>query len=392
MDVDNDDDQHRPIKILQIGKYYPPDEGGVETVTRDLAEGLLYHGIQADILCFSRQNTYPPTSDSIKVHRARTDFRIGNKSISMDYIRLLRSLEPSYDAAILHLPNPIGMFAANWFWKKPLALLWHSDIVTYPRIRQMIRGAECQVIQKSSTVFAPTPAHIEGSYLASALRAKAVIGPFPFTPDRLKVATIIGKGIKREIDFLAGRKLILAVGRLVPYKGFDVLINAARSLTNSAAICIAGSGPLHSELQSRINSQGVQDRVLLSGRVEDVDLGTLYERAHLVTMPSITRAEMYGMTQVEAMSYGKPVVSTDIPNSGVSWVNKHEISGLIVPVGNESALADALNRLANNNIDYERLSRGARMIFAREHSLVAAASVYAAALRSILAGHSAGVL
>lgn len=373
-----------PLKILQIGKYYPPDKGGVETVTRDLAEGLFHHGIQTDILCFSRDNDYSPVTDGIKVYRARTDFRIANKSVSIDYIRQLRLLEPLYDAAILHMPNPIGMYAATWFWKKPLALLWHADIVSYPRVRWMLRGSERKIVQKSSVVFAPTPAHIEGSSVADILRPKAVIGPFPFKSNRLKAAARIGADIQREIDFIAGRKLILAVGRLVLYKGFDILIKAASGLSGGAAICIVGAGPLQQTLQSLIISHGVQDRVLLVGHVEEADLDALYERAHLVTMPSVTRAEMYGMTQVEAMSYGKPVVSTDIPYSGVSWVNKHDVSGLIVPANDAPALVSALNRLVDNRADYERLSSGARALFTQEHSLEAAAAVYAAALHRMI--------
>ncbi len=377
-------DDGRPLKILQIGKYYPPDEGGVETVTRDLAEGLSHHGIQTDILCFSRQNIYPAAAGPIQIHRARTDVHIANKSISFDYIHRVRSLEASYDGAILHLPNPIGMFAANWFWKKPLALLWHSDIVTYPRLAWLLRQSERTAIQKSSIVFAPTPAHIEGSYLADALRPKAIIGAFPFTPDRLRQTSGSGTGIQRQIDFLAGRKLILAVGRLVPYKGFSILIDAACGLSDKAAICIVGGGPLEAELQAQIMTHGLQNRVLLGGRVEDADLSALYELAHVVTMPSITRAEMYGLTQVEAMSYGTPLVSTDIPFSGVSWVNRHDVSGLIVPPGDAAALAAALNRLIENDADHDRLSMGARSLFAQEHNLIAGASVYAAALRRMI--------
>lgn len=369
------------LRALQIGKYYPPDEGGVETVTRDLAEGLAHHGVQSDVLCFSRQSKYPPLNEKITVYRSQTLLRIANKSVSVDYVNQVRRLSGQYDVGLLHMPNPIGMLACNWFWRKPLVLLWHSDIVTYARIRGLLRGAELHLAKSAAAVIAPTPAHVDGSYLADMLRPKSVIGPYPFSDSRLKNATGAHAAASLAQAFARGRKIILAVGRLVPYKGFDVLIKAARMLDSNAVICIAGRGPLLSQLQEQIVACQLQDTVLMLGRVEENDLRELYEHVHVVTMPSVTRAEMYGMTQVEAMSFGKPVVSTDIPHSGVPWVNRHNVSGLVVPPGDVSKLAEALNRLITNADLYTQLSQGASAHFKQAHNLKAAAEVYANTLK-----------
>lgn len=376
--------EQQSLRILQIGKYYMPDEGGIETVTRDISEGLAALGHRADVLCFSSERKYAEQKTITKIFRAKTNFSIAGKSISFDYVKWLRKLSADYDIGLLHTPNPLGMIAALLFWNRPLIVLWHSDIINFAVMGKILRPLERLILSKADSVIVPTSAHVEGSFHAADLRAKAVVIPFPFTPGRHHRSSTPGRGIHAEMRFLAGRKLILAVGRLVPYKGYSILIDAAKTISSDAAICIVGIGPLQSELQSQIKAMSLEDRVLLLGRVDDIDLGKLYEIAHVVTMPSITRAEMYGMTQVEAMSYGKPVVSTNIPYSGVPRVNIHNVSGLIVPVGDAQALSTALNFLVENEAEHDRLSAGAKTIFARDHNLKAAAAAYLAVLQRVV--------
>lgn len=386
----------QPLRVLQLAKYFDPDKGGVETVTHDISEGLLLHNVDADVLCFSRQPSYPSYDGPFKVVRAKTDLRIADKSLSLDYVRKMSVLVQDYDVGLLHLPNPVGMLGALCFWHKPLVLIWHADIVTYPRAGRLFRPLERWLIAKSSIIISPTPAHSGGSYLAQKMAAKKVIAPYPFSPNKLAGAPADDpalSGLPEQVSrFLAGRKLILAVGRLVPYKGFDVLIAAARALDANAAVCIVGVGPLEQDLCTKIAECGVEDQVILAGGMSDAELKALYQLAHVVTMPSVTRAEMYGMTQVEAMSFGKPVVSTAIADSGVSWVNQDGISGTIVPVGDADALANALNALCTDERLYERRARGAQDLFASTHSLSAAAGRYAEILRAAAAGSASAYI
>ena len=139
-----------------------------------------------------------------------------------------------------------------------------------------------------------------------------------------------------------GTTIVLAVGRLVPYKGFEHLIRAMESV--AATLVIIGSGPLRQALQRLIEDCRLS-RVHLAGHVED--LTPYYHAAEMVVLPSVSRAEAFGLVQLEAMAAAKPVINTDL-DSGVPEVSIHGKTGLTVPPRSHRALADAMNLLLSN--------------------------------------------
>lgn len=356
-------------RLLQIGKYFSPDEGGIETVSLGVSEGLEREGIRADILCFSQGRDYDDSGWPWTVVRSPTHFRLWNKSISLGYARRLRALEPHYDVGLLHVPNPIGLAAVRAFWRKPLILLWHSDILGFRALGRSLRPLERMTVDQASAILVPAHAHIDGSYLREAMAPKAHLIPFPFDPAWLPQPVGSSALMERVSTFTAGRRMMLAIGRLVPYKGFDVLITAAAKLDPDIAVCIAGSGPSATQLQQQIVLAGGEDRVMMLGRVSNDDLVRLYRTACALVVPSVTRQEMYGMTQVEAMAFGVPVISTRIAFSAVSEVNRHGVTGLTVTPGDPTLLADAMNRITRDPDLRARLARGALAQFHDEHRI-----------------------
>ena len=160
-----------------------------------------------------------------------------------------------------------------------------------------------------------------------------------------------------------GKKIILAVGRLVPYKGFEVLVLSAKNLSNDSIVVIVGQGSLMHDLQKLADSTGVSDRVVITGHLSDAVVHTLLAQAVLYCLPSTSRAEAFGVALLEAMAYGLPIVATDIPGSGVPWVNQQGISGINVPVGDPKALAEACNQILSSTQLHNKLSSGARQRF-----------------------------
>jgi rhamnosyl/mannosyltransferase len=157
--------------------------------------------------------------------------------------------------------------------------------------------------------------------------------------------------------------LLLFVGRLVPYKGVDVLIRAMAGL--EAQLAVVGDGPLRAALEGAAVDGGVSDRVHFLGALTDHEIVALYHASDVFVLPSVTRAEAFGMVQIEAMACGTPVVSTDVP-SGVPWVNQHSESGLVVPAGDADRLNDALRQLCADGALRARLGAGARRRVERE--------------------------
>jgi glycosyltransferase involved in cell wall biosynthesis len=155
---------------------------------------------------------------------------------------------------------------------------------------------------------------------------------------------------------------ILAVGRLVPKKGFPVLLEAAARLLAPVRLRIVGDGEQREELEQRIAELDLADRVELAGPATHADLPAEYAAAHIVVVPSImdAKGDRDGLPNVvlEAMSSGRPVVASDV--GAVSSAVVDGRTGVLVPPGDAEALAGALEFLVDQPDMRERLGREAR--------------------------------
>jgi len=371
-----------PLRVLQLAKHFDPDTGGIETVTLNISEVLLQHGIQADVLCTEVKGPYQERERGYQVRRCQADVAFGNKRLSWQYITGGKRLERDYDCAIVHMPNPLAVLAAL-SWRKPLIVLWHADIPQLP-IRWATTPLDNRLLKKAAAVVGPTPIHLAQSHRADAIESgKIAIIPYPFDRSLIPVATCATGFAERLQAFRRGRAMSISVGRLVPYKGFEVLIDAAREFDDDLCAIIVGKGPLADELAARIIAAGVEDRVMMAGALLPDELADAFAQARMGCMPSVTAAEMYGVAQVESMAAGLPMVSTEIPRSGVSFVNKDDQTGLVVPLRDPHALATAMLRLANDEALWQRLHEGALRSVTEEHDRTSVGNRYAQLIRDV---------
>lgn len=369
-------------RVLQIGKHFYPDRGGIETVTKNISGALAQAGIVADVLCMALEGSGDRQEEGYRVMRSPTNAIVaGNKTLSWDYARQIGRLSSAYDIGILHVPNPVGALAALAAWRKPLIVLWHADF-SHQVWGLITKPIDVAIAKRADAIVAPTAIHLAQSNRASSIRSKGEIIAFPFAP--ISARPFARSKLVQNVSRAArGRRMVLATGRLVRYKGFDVLIEAMKDVDPELFCVIAGDGPLRETLAKQIVFEQVIDRVMLVGAVSDDDMAGLIDAAFFGCLPSVTSQEMYGLTQVEMMAAGKPMVSTNLAGSGVPLVNRDNETGLLAIPADAKDLARCFNALAIDEPLYHRLAAGAARAYEREHSLRTVGERYAALIRRL---------
>src|SRR5262249_27275548 len=191
---------------------------------------------------------------------------------------------------------------------------------------------------------------------------------------------------------------LLSVGRLVPKKGFPVLVDALARLRDRGIefrCTIVGVGPLERALRGQVERLRLGDHVALPGALAEETLAAFYREVDLFALacevePDGDRDGIPNVV-VEAMASGLPVVSTNV--SGLPECVEHGVTGLLVPERDAAALAEALVELIARPERARALGRAGRLKVGREVSAARNVAPIAAALRDALdAGHPQEVL
>lgn len=345
------------MKILQIGKFFPPYfYGGIETVSCALHEELQKQlDVTADFLGFLPKTYKKDIKVNEHVYLCKTDIDKFSVQVSMSFFKKWNKIKNNYDIIIINMPHPVANMAL-WFAPPKrnvrIVLYWHSDIVKQRILLFFYRSFQNWLIKHSDAIIAPTKIHTAESDCRKLFQNKRYVYDIPFI---LKYVTHYSK-YKVTVN---GKKVVFSCGRLIYYKGFDVLIDAAKYISDDAVIHISGTGVLEKTLQKQIDENGLSNKVKLLGRLSDEDLQREYHDCYLYCFPSVERGEMMGMVQFEALSYGKPIVSTNIPRSGAPTLNIEGITGFKVPVYDAKALAEKINLLLTDSVLYEKICKGA---------------------------------
>jgi rhamnosyl/mannosyltransferase len=260
------------------------------------------------------------------------------------------------DVVYVHHPHPLADLAVSLAPRRPTIVLHHSDVQRQRAVQAFCGPLARRVTRRAQAVVVATRAHLmQARDLGPEGRAKARVIPFGVDPIRFAP----NQHPERPAVFppSALGPVGLFVGRLVGYKGLDVLIEAVQH--SDLALVIAGDGPLREPLARKIAQRALGDRVRLAGRVPEEDLPAFYQAADYVVLPSTSPAEMFGLVLLEAMACAKPVISTAIP-TGVREVNVPEVTGLEVPPGDAAALRAAMRRLAADGALRRRLGAAGR--------------------------------
>ena len=329
------------MKVLHLGKFYPPAKGGMETILALICERTAQHVKNRVIVANARPSTVEERHGSIDVLRVAAVTRIGAVAVCprmpFDLAR------EDADVIVLHEPNPMALLA--YFLARPrgrLIVWYHSDVIRPSwRYRLFYRPFLRFALSRAVRIVVSSPALGASAPELQDFQAKCKVIPFGIEP---RHSNALGAIVQRagEIRRDANRPIVLFVGRLVPYKGVDVLLEALKGL--NAVALIVGEGPLRARLEEQARELEISDHVRFLGSVDDDELAALYRACNIFVLPSVTRQEAFGVVQLEAMAAGRPVVSTDL-GTGVGWVNRDGETGYVVPPRNPRALREALARL-----------------------------------------------
>ena len=236
-----------------------------------------------------------------------------------------------------------------------VVLHWHSDILSQQFLLALYKPLQSWLIRRADRIVGTTPPYLHSSPYLKNVQGKCTAVPIGIDPVCFSPAEA-----EAFRSGYPGKRLILSIGRLVPYKGFEYLIDAMGRLPDNYHLILGGSGPLRDELTARIRASGLEKRISLLGYVPSGELPAWYGACDVFVMSSVLKTEAFGIVQIEAMSCGKPVVATRIPGSGVAWVNQEGVSGLNVPPRDAVALADAIREVTDER---DRYGAGARRLF-----------------------------
>lgn len=348
------------MKVLQLSKFYPPVRGGIEMTVWELTEALNRRGIYTDVMCanarmFTRRERAPTGYDVLRVGSLG---KVLSTSMAPAMPWHLARRRYGYDLVHVHMPDPMAALALSL--ARPRARLvvhWHSDVVRQRRAMRLYEPLQSWLLESCDAVIATTEAYAEASEALRPWRHKVSVVPIGISDNTHRADPVRVAAVRERYR---GRQIVFSLGRMTYYKGFDVLIDAAQSLRPNTVVLIGGTGQLLDEHRSRIARLGLTGRVYMLGELDADEVHDHFAACDLFCISSTQRAEAYGVAMVEAMSMGKPVVATEIPGSGVPWVNVDGVTGANVPTREPARLASQLNRLLADPELLQRLGRAAR--------------------------------
>jgi len=280
--------------------------------------------------------------EGVPVNRLATYGTLARTPLVPSFFSELNNPKP--DIFHLHHPNPVPTLALLLEMdvrRSKLVISYQAEITHQKFLNKFFEPLLHFVCERASAIIASSPNMIEHSKFLAAHREKCHVIPLPISAADWDRGTNIKNAATLRAE--AKRPVVLSVGRLVYYKGFEYLIAAMAKV--NADLWIVGEGPQRAHLEQCIRDAGVQDKVKLLGKVDRVQ--DYYAAADIFALASINEAEAYGIVQMEAMASRLPVVNTSLP-SGVPYVSRSNESGLTVPPRDIDALASAINSLLGN--------------------------------------------
>ncbi|HST22065.1 MAG TPA: glycosyltransferase [Blastocatellia bacterium] len=348
------------LKVLHIGKFYPPYLGGMETHLQSLCTELKNFVNLKVVVANDSRESLREVVGGVDISRMGTLFTFAAAPVCPGLLQEIRESEA--DIIHLHLPNPIAILAYLASGHKgKLVITYHSDIIRQKVLGALFEPMLHKALKRCSAIIATSPNYIESSSVLSMYKDRCDVIPHGIELDRFYEYDKAGVDKIREKH---GSRIVISVGRLIYYKGFEYLVQAMENI--DGRLLIIGDGPLRESLIQQAKDRGISDRVVFLGEIANIS--PYYQAADVFALASVARSEAFGIVQIEAMACGKPVVNTNL-DSGVPFVSLHGETGLTVPPQDADALASAINLLLDKDDLRAQYGKAARRRTEQEFSL-----------------------
>lgn len=336
-------------RVLVVNKAYWPHLGGVETVARQLAEGAVAAGFEVGVLCLAEKDTEEEIN-GVKIHRVEAALKVGSAPLAWEFLEKYSELAAKADVIHFHAPNPMGELALLLKGRgkaDKVICTYHSD----PLRPKWAAGAYQRLLrlflERCDTIVATSPNYIQSSSVLKSIENCCTVIPLGVDVERFSNVSpeAVAECEKMLLEGLP-RPRVLFVGRLVYYKGVDVLLKAVAQVPGVSAILV-GEGPLKRDLEGLAGRLGIPPRIRFLDPLPDDLYPAIYHCADLFVLPSVERTEAFGIVGLEALSAGLPIITTEL-GTGTSYYNRDGITGIVVAPGHPYGLAEAIRHLVSD--------------------------------------------
>ncbi len=375
------------MRILHIGKYYPPSKGGMERFLGDLVPAQRRAGDDVSVLVHAGAGA-TPAGEPPWLMRCPVWLKVIFAPISPRFPLWLRRAVREYKPHVIHIhmPNPSAFWALMLPSVRaiPWVVHWHSDVevsrravrFAYPYYRILERA----LLERAECIVATSQLYLDASEPLAPWRHQCRVVPLGVDPSRLpEVKPAETRGL-----WLTDKLRVLAAGRLTYYKGFETLVKAVIDDAGMELV-IVGEGEERPRLERAILESHERPDVRLVGEVDDETLSRFMASCDVFCLPSRERTEAFGIVLMEAMRYGKPLVVSDLPGSGITWVARNGQNAMVVPPQDAAAWRAALNVLAGSPAKRQLLGHLGHERYTREFDIATIAGriseVYDLAMR-----------
>ncbi|PLX28003.1 hypothetical protein C0583_02085 [Candidatus Parcubacteria bacterium] len=347
------------MKIAQIVCSYPPYKGGIGNVAKQYTKTLEERGHKVTI--FTPFFNNKKTKDDVREIKSFLQF--GNAAV---LYRLLNSLN-NFDIVYLHYPffgTDLILYLDKIINKNKYKLLvhYHMDTSSLPGIKKFLAVPSNLIkkclFNKSTKISCASLDYIENSDIKKYYKNnknKFFVVPFSvdtelFKPDQEKKEKEL-----INITFVGG------MDKAHYFKGVDNLIEVFSEINDKKIkLNLVGYGELQASYKKQVKNLGIEKKVNFYGKLELDKLVQIYQKSDIFVLPSINSHEAFGIVQIEAMSCGVPVISSDLP--GVRSVYEDGVQGFNIKTGDKKDLKEKLNKLITDYSLRKKMSDSARML------------------------------